>query len=193
MSSRTNVMLDLETLGTAPGSVILSIGAVAFDEGASEDTWEKLHLVPISVSSCRAAGLAIDEGTLAWWLRQEPAARKVLEESLADCSSLRATLIAFKEWFPQGARLWGNGANFDNVLLRCAFNAVGMEPPWLYFNDRCFRTMKGELPAVVAPQFEGTKHNALADALHQTRWLQAIWAHQRLLTSRAVHAQIEAK
>jgi DNA polymerase III epsilon subunit-like protein len=30
-----DVMVDLETLGTVPGCVILSIGAVAFDENAT--------------------------------------------------------------------------------------------------------------------------------------------------------------
>jgi hypothetical protein len=37
-----DVMLDLETLGTVPGCVILSIGAVAFDSMTVRATFEVL-------------------------------------------------------------------------------------------------------------------------------------------------------
>jgi 3'-5' exoribonuclease Rv2179c-like domain len=179
----TDVMLDLETLGIAPGSVILSIGAVAFTEKMAEEDWGRFDSGPISVVNSRACGLTIDEDTLAWWLRQEPAARTVLDRALTGGATVLNVLTDFVTWFPPGAKVWGNGANFDNILFRVAFAAcdkwagINVTPPWKYYDDMCFRTMKNTFRCVPAPAFQGVKHDALTDALHQTRWLQAIWAH----------------
>lgn len=186
----TDVMLDLETLGTAPGSVILSIGAVAFTPGVAEFEWLIFDAKPIKVRSSRAAGLTIDEATLAWWLRQSNEARGLLESALDGEGgfTLGEALRDFWAWFPTGARLWGNGANFDNVLLRAAYTSLGAvdtPAPWPYYADYCFRTMKNMFKSVQAPEFVGVKHDALADALHQTRWLQAILEHTREMESAA--------
>ena len=183
----TDVMLDLETLGTAPGSVILSIGAVAFTPGVVESEWLTFDAKPIKVRSSRAIGLTIDEGTLAWWLRQSDEARGLLESALDGEGgfTLGTALADFSAWLPTGVRLWGNGANFDNVLLRCAYTALGYTAPWPYYADCCFRTMKNMFKSVQAPEFVGVKHDALADALHQTRWLQSILEHIREMESAA--------
>ena len=177
----TDVMVDLETLGTAPGSVILSIGAVAFNEGQPEAEWKVLDVKPIRVSRSRAYGLTIDEGTLSWWLGQENAALVLLRACLADGAiDLRDAVEALSMWYPKGAHMWGNGADFDNVLLKCACDAVGISLPYRYSGNRCYRTMRAEYKEHIAEEvFQGVRHDALADALHQTRYLQAIWAYKR--------------
>lgn len=63
----TNIMLDLETLGTCPGSVILQIGAVRSNNGLERT---------ITIDSCLRAGLTVDGDTIGWWLRQSEAARR---------------------------------------------------------------------------------------------------------------------
>src|SRR4051812_3766510 len=63
-----DIMIDLETLGTLPGSVILSIGAVAFDE-LSVAPGAGFYKV-ISTISCESCGLTKDEATEKWWLDQ---------------------------------------------------------------------------------------------------------------------------
>ena len=80
--------------------------------------------------------------------------------------------------------MWGNGAGFDNVIMRSAYQATNLVEPWLHWNDRDVRTIvdlgrtllgfdpKKELP------FEGVRHSALADAKHQARYVSAIY--QRL-------------
>ncbi len=171
----TNVMIDLETLGTKSGSVILSIGAVAFSPGQPEEEWSTFDSGAINVAASRKVyGLRIDEDALAWWLRQEPAAMQVLHAALEGGVMLVAALGAFTRWFPKKAKVWGNGANFDNVLLRVAFEAASLACPWPYYDDHCYRTMKTMFSGVPKPEFQGIKHNALTDALHQTRHLQAI-------------------
>jgi exodeoxyribonuclease VIII len=68
-------------------------------------------------------------------------------------------------------RVWGNGANFDNVILRNALDRYGYSALWKYSNDRCFRTMKNILPKIEATR-AGTYHNALDDAIYQVNYLQ---------------------
>ena len=179
--SYTDVMVDLETLGTAPGSVILSIGAVAFNEAQPETEWLTLDIKPISVASSRRYGLTVDEDTLSWWLRQEDAALVLLRDCLTPAAAnLHDAVKKLRDWYPVGARMWGNGADFDNVLLKCACDAVGVKLPYGYNANRCYRTMRNEFKdKVEEAAFQGLRHDALADAMHQTRHLQAIWAHKR--------------
>jgi hypothetical protein len=172
-------MVDLETLGTAPGSVIISIGAVAFAEGMPEHQWNLFDAKPIKVRSSRQVSLTIDEGTLAWWMHQSDEARGLLDCALGSAGGLtiHQALGEFIDWFPTGACLWGNGSDFDNVLLKAAYDAVELAIPWRYSGNRCFRTVKNVFRQVPPPEFSGLRHDALADALHQTRHLQAIFAH----------------
>lgn len=70
-----DVMLDLETLGTRAGCATLSIGSVGFStEGLGEEFY-----CEVNQASCAAYGLFTEQSTLAWWNRQSPEARKVLE------------------------------------------------------------------------------------------------------------------
>lgn len=157
-----HVMLDLETLGTRPGSVILSIGAVAFDhrQGLGEEFY-----VVIDRASCEAAGLTVDRDTLAWWERQSPEARTVLTQAGIPLNEALDKFTAYLSQF-KDVRVWGCGATFDNVLISSAYAALGKRQPWRYINDRCYRTLKNLMPAV-AMEREGVFHNALADAKSQ--------------------------
>ena len=165
-----HIMIDLETLGTKPGSVILSIGAcVVGDTGNS--FYRALDIV-----SCEAFGLTIDAATVKWWMSQDMAARQ--EFVNGEAVTLDKALKAFSKWVGKQGNLrgiWGNGATFDNVLLRCAYEAAGLPPPWSYRQDRCFRTMREERPVpedlVTLP---GVRHHALDDALWQAKYLEAI-------------------
>jgi exodeoxyribonuclease VIII len=68
--------------------------------------------------------------------------------------------------------MWGNGADFDNVILGASYGAIGQRPPWKYSNNRCFRTLKNLIPVDAANELwekhaKGTHHNALDDAVRQ--------------------------
>jgi len=71
-----------------------------------------------------------------------------------------------------GERLvWGNGATFDNVILRRAFDDCAIEAPWHFWHDRDLRTILGLYPEAKAREFEGVKHHALHDARHEAHML----------------------
>lgn len=156
-----HVMIDLETLGTDPGCAILSIGATQFNlDGPTGDPFH----AKIDPESCQSHGLRIDAGTLNWWLGQDPEAQQVMRGG----GPLRHALGLFTEWFPNGAKVWANAPTFDCQILRAAYDAVGAEAPWDYYDERCHRTLKN-LPCSPSIKREGTHHNAKDDALHQAR------------------------
>lgn len=81
---------------------------------------------------------------------------------------------------PKYLKVWGNGATFDNVILRGAYERAGQVCPWQFWNDHDVRTIvtlgrvvgfdpKRDMP------FDGIAHNALADARHQAKYVSAIW------------------
>jgi len=172
----THVMVDIETLGTAPGSAILSIGAVVFDPFAEElgQTFE----ANIDLASCFAAGLSADPNTLIWWMEQSDAARRAA--FLADDEvNLRDGLVGLVDYLGQvarhkglGLRLWSHGANFDPILLEAAYRAIQHETPWQFRDVRDTRTifdlagigsLSGYRCATDVP------HQALSDAKVQAR------------------------
>lgn len=168
-----NVMLDIETLGVRSDAVIISIGAVVFTPtGLSEDTF----YMPVGAQSCVDAGLKIDVSTVVWWMQRSRAARAVFAGQGEGVMPLDFVLKRFASWLPGDARVWGNGAGFDNVILGNAYAAAVMSRPWPYTADRCFRTVRALSPHVEADPFEGTPHHALDDAKHQARHLLKIAA-----------------
>ena len=160
-----HVMVDLETLGTVPGCVILSIGAVYFDEkGLGEEFYR-----PVSRLHSTSLGLKVDQGTVQWWARQSPEARQVLRAAEAkDAPTLHDTLSEFHAYLKlrTNVKLWGNGADFDNPILACAYEAAEMKQTWIAWNGRCYRTLKNIAPGPKLVRV-GTHHNALDDAKSQ--------------------------
>ena len=160
-----NLMLDLETMGTRPGSPVLSIGAVLFD---STQLGPEFY-ARISLESCMRAGLQPDASTILWWMQQSDAARREITDPVSQME-LRDAVVQFSEFVIKNATppftVWGNGSDFDNVLLTEAHRAVGIEPPWRFWANRCYRTLKSLAPEVTIAR-TGTHHNALDDAKSQ--------------------------
>ena len=167
-----NVMIDLETMGTNNNAAIIAIGAVTFDfEGNIGPTFYET----IDLASSVENGGVMDASTVLWWMKQSGDARKEFErEGLLEY----VVLEHFQEFLAQfgsDVKVWGNGASFDNVILANAYTRWVMDKPWQYYNDRCYRTMKGLHPEIMMER-EGTHHNALADAISQAKHLQRIMA-----------------
>ncbi len=167
----SEVMIDLETLSIRPNACILSIGAARFypREIGVMDHFE----VFVDPRSCADAGLHIDADTVMWWMHGD---RDLARKELMACPRLplRTALLMFTEWLKGDRPVWGNGATFDNVVLRNAYEACGILTPWTYWNDRCYRTMKSQYPDVKMVR-KGTHHSAAADAVSQAVHLQSIF------------------
>lgn len=157
-----DIMVDIETLGTLPGSAILSIGAVAFDAETGEMGDE--FLAKISPVSCSDFGMSVDMKTITWWMQQEDAARI---EAFSGKLSIDTALFNFEEFLARRtvARLWAKPPSFDLVLIEDAYKRVSISLPWHYRSPRCVRTIMD----VAGFEYGHTlpSHTALDDAKAQ--------------------------
>lgn len=161
---RKHVMIDFETYSTHPNAVPLSLGAVAFDaDGISE----KKFYINIDRNDAIALGMHVLPATVSWWEKQsEEAKAALIQEPVV---TVIEALTLFTHWTREvgGLYLWGNGADFDNPILRSCFVAIDADMPFKPYNGRCYRTIKS-IPGM--PRMEkrmGTHHNALDDAESQ--------------------------
>jgi hypothetical protein len=166
-----NVMLDLETWGNGNKAAIISIGACKFDK---DDILDCFH-VGVDPASCDAFGLEMDADTIMWWIDpdRDEARREWLKLERIDLAS---ALLGFDLWCKTGPTpiaIWGNGSTFDNIILRSACEATGLNYPVSFRQDRCYRTMRDLTDKAMVR--EGTHHNALNDAVSQAKHLQRIW------------------
>lgn len=181
-----NLMLDLEVLGKNSQAPIASIGCVFFEPSTGE-LGPRFYTV-VNLDSALEAGGVPDGSTITWWLRQSAAARAAIVTddavSISDALLALTTFVSRNCELPKYLKVWGNGAAFDNSILRSAYESCGMAPFWNWFNDLDVRTIvnlgrqvgfdpKRDMP------FEGEPHHALADAIHQAKYVSAI--HQHLL------------
>ncbi len=174
-----HVMLDLETLGNGNEASIISIGACRFNPMRPGKIEDSFHVAVCADSSTRI-GLKIDASTVMWWLHAD---RQAAREQLAqhERMDIMIALDGFAQWIGEDPVVWGNGATFDNVILRNAYRLAGLPCPWMFYNDRCYRTFKALAPSVKL-QREGTHHDALHDAISQAKHMQAIVKFLRLDT-----------
>lgn len=166
-----HLMIDLETMGTRPDAPIMSIGAVAFDGTGVH----RLFYRTVSLQSSVESGATIDPQTVEWWLSQSDDARAALVADISEpLPRCLADFSAFVSDFDVSG-VWGNGASFDNTILAESYKRLGMEPPWPFWKDRCYRTIKSLYPDVELRR-DGTHHNALDDAKTQAHHLIQISA-----------------
>lgn len=168
-------MIDFETLGTRPGSALLSLGAAFFSPTGPSvlDNIEKFYM-NIDRDSCFALEMTVDESTLEWWNSPDKeAARATL---LEDPRPISEVMEKFTTWFRVngGRHVWSQGSCFDVILAEDAMRRVGIVPPWKFWDILDTRTvyhMSGLNPRVI--KREGIHHNALDDVEHQIRCVHA--------------------
>jgi hypothetical protein len=164
-----HVMIDLETMGTGPDAAIVAIGAVAFDPATERIT--ATHYQLVDLQSAVDLGGQMTCSSVLWWLQQSDAARAELARP---GEPLRMALQCLGEWLRratvEGVQVWGNGCDFDNVILASAYRRAGMPLPWRWSRNRCYRTVRALHPDVLLAR-GGVHHNALDDAAHQAQHL----------------------
>lgn len=176
-----HAMIDLETWGTAPGCVVRSIGAIAFnlETGVEFAPW---FYANISSQSCLDVGLKIDPETARWWEGQSDAARAVLE---INPRPLAEVVHFFFCWYEElrVETVWSHGLGFDVPVWEAAVRALDptARVPWGYRDGRDTRTLFSLVPDFRhdSISFEGEKHDALADARHQARLVVAAYKKLR--------------
>ena len=169
----TNLMLDLETMGTGTNAAIISIGAVYLD--LENNKLGKEFYTNVDLKSSVESGGVMDPDTVMWWLGQSEEARNNLINIDKKNPSIEQALLDFTSFIEnrETIKIWGNGSDFDNVILAGAYFRCGIVRPWSFRNNRCYRTLKALHPEVSYTK-PITSHNALEDAKAQAQVLLQI-------------------
>ena len=184
-----NIMVDIETLGTNEDSVILQIGAVAFDKynENSTDHFEGSFVVDLEVSDqIRSYKRTVDNETLIWWLDVvDPAARvSVLQRDSYTglvCSTYNAledfnTFVSMHK-YERDNFIWSNSPSFDLAIIKHAMRQCDIKPVWNHWDERDVRTMhhiNRTLNLGINKKIDGVAHNAFDDAKGQAMYVMQI-------------------
>lgn len=168
-----HIMLDLETLGTKPNSLMLTIGAVRFNPWADDSSTpvEKMDHFYRRVDTASFEGLdhTIDEDTLNWWSRQ---AEDVRAEAFAeeDRHPVNMVLADFYKWCGGVSAVWANGSGFDLNIIEHFSRELRRGWAWNYWQARDARTLYSLVPGLERPK--GAAHHALWDCWSQVIGVQ---------------------
>jgi len=182
------IMVDLETLSTAPNAAILSIGAVCFDDDGPAASVDDAFLISVNRDYYdMQTTFNVDPKTVAWWATQGRAAQDSLKINRVE--TLPLAMDAFTTWVEKQGEvdlIMAKPAHFDiPILANAARHSYGANDalPWKHWQVRCMRTICGLYPqvakearATVYPQF--VRHRADHDAVRQAIDLQYIIAER---------------
>lgn len=169
------VMLDLETMSTRDNAAIVSIGAVKFNltevQTLEQILPDQKFFLNVSLNSCEEYGMDFEAGTVLWWLSRSKEVMLQLKDGFHIGDALEMFLTFLEDSVAEDFLLFGNGATFDNVILRNAYQSCKILYPITRKQDACYRTIKrlnSDIPIVRY----GVEHNALDDAISQMLHLQ---------------------
>lgn len=172
-------MIDIETLGKKPGSMILSVGAAVMD-------LEELVIIDQAywvLDTKEQEHAFIDPDTVLWWMNQSNEARAVFRKLIPRSDAAEFT-AEFQALFDKHTTktAWANGTNFDLPILGSYIHRYYPGPgemeevvPWNHrWQDmRSLATAMAEV--LPYSQFyannRGTAHNALDDAIRQANYV----------------------
>lgn len=158
---KNKLMIDCETLDVGERPVLLSIGAVVFDDQ------QILHYFDAGISTESTTDFDVSQDTLDWWSEQSLAAR---EQAFSGTENIKDALIRLVNFYTQHecTEIWSKGALADIRWINNALDDFDIERPWKFYKEFCFRTLLRSVPQFEIP-FTGTPHSALDDAVHQAK------------------------
>lgn len=170
-----HLMIDMETLAVSPRAVVLSLGAVHFNPWGN-GYGDKIYF-KIDLDDQDKLGREIDPNTIEWWGKQDLA---IMEEAFSqtDRIPLEEAMDRFHKFAWGCECFWSHGATFDLMIIQDIYQQLGKPLPWNYWQLRDTRTIfdLGYDPDM--PQ--GSKHDALQDAIRQSVGVQNIYAKLKI-------------
>ncbi|UGC98032.1 3'-5' exoribonuclease [Oceanospirillum phage vB_OsaM_PD0307] len=172
-----HIFLDLETLGIKQDAPILVIAAYAVDSLGNKIARNCWRIDPANATLYGES----DPATVKWWSEQSDYAQELafkqgprldLPEALA---GLEAFIKPLADKYGDQCFVWGNAPTFDCSILRYAYEVIGRDVPWEFWQERDVRTMAwfgkwAGHDAKKLTEFSGEPHVALHDARHQARY-----------------------
>lgn len=168
-------MIDIETLGTKPGCVVLEIGIVCnfqnpYDASGNPGDWS----ADIHVDIAQQPDALIDPATLRWWMGHAAAFDRLVQAQLtgkavAPTSAIDTLAVMLRSV----DEVWANSPSFDCAILVDFVDRYAGAVPWRYVQERDFRTARALRPDVPYER-PADAHSALADATAQAEHLKKL-------------------
>lgn len=179
-----HVMIDTETLGKTPGSVVRSVAAVEFDPQTGETGRQKVWKIDLTDSM--QYGFKVEASTLKWWMMQSDEARREFVEGV------ETPLVDFFEEFMEfladtdeekDFTLWCLQLDFDVAMLRSMYSWYNLNVyrcdeevlPWNFRKVRDVRPYMDALDSAgLLPPKVADRHTPLADCLAQINYVHLV-------------------
>ena len=179
-----HVMIDTETLGRTPGSVVRSVAAIEFDPQTGETGRRKVWKIDLADSI--RYGFRIEASTLKWWMMQPDEARREFVEGA------ETPLEDFLEDFMQFIAATDEGNDFTLWCLQLDFDVAMLRSMYSWYNLNVYRCDEEVLPwdfrkvrdvrpymdaldsAGLLPPKVADRHTPLADCLAQINYVYLV-------------------
>lgn len=163
---RSDVMIDLETMGNGPDAAIVQIGGIYFNRETGD--FGEQFSARISLADAVSYGGRIDAMTVEWWMQQSEAARNSLLATPRE--SMLHAMHRLNEFLESAEAIWSH-ATFDFVIVMETLKRLGMKPKFSFRAARDLRTLV-DLSGVNLRSYErvGTHHDALDDCAFQIKY-----------------------
>ena len=174
----THAMIDLETLGTKPDCVILTLGAIKFDPFTNEEPHSGLYQ-KLDIDEQDKLKRTQDESTIEWWGKQT---QSVQEEAFSEEGriSLDQMTKEINKFLVGVDVVWAQGPAFDIVILENLYQQLGLPIPWNFWQIRDSRTLFSLLSKAPGKAIQQEAHNALADCYYQALSVQTAYKELNL-------------
>ena len=172
-----HLMIDIETLGVHPGSVVLEIGMIPFDLTGKMDV---PYVMRINIQNSIDLGFSFDSDTMKWWLENYPDLIKdhFMNDGYKDArwvmNDVRQYIDSIRNTLQEGTRLylWSCYPQFDFCKLKEYFKKTGVSVPWEFYEEFDYATIVNSplFDDDQLPQYD-TKHRSLDDCRDQIKLL----------------------
>jgi len=173
----THGMIDLETLGVEPDSVVMTLGAIKFDPFSDSEPHSPLYVRGDVEEQTEQFTRTIDDNTLAWWSKQPEEIQAEAFGEHADRTLVQEMLRALNKWCVGLDYIWCQGPTFDFVILQHLYKQAEKPAPWHYWQIRDSRTLFAMMPKDPRKDIQKSLHNALADCYYQAKCVQYSYKH----------------
>ena len=175
----THGMIDLETLGVLPDTVIMTLGAVKFDPYSDAEPHSELYMRLDVEEQTEVYSRTILDDTLAWWATQP---QEIQDEAFlsTDRTSVEDTLAQLNKYLVGVDKIWCQGPVFDICILENLYRQYDKHFNWVFWNIRDSRTLFGLMQEDPRKKYKFAAHNALEDCRIQSKCIQEVYAELQL-------------
>ena len=170
---KTHATIDIETLGTSPGTVVLTIGGIKFNPHEDDGLHSQFYY-RLDADEQIEMGRTVDEKTLEWWEKQPEEIRKEALETTGRIST-EQSLKALNKWLVGVDKIWCQGPVFDIGILENLYKQIGLHHNWPFYIIRDSRTLFSLMDKDPRKEIDFAAHNALADAIVQSLCIQKVY------------------